>query len=460
MPPPAKDRFLALRESNTLNGIDFVELMPGSTSELQVHFVNAVAVDEPGITATITGGDRVPTVPLAPIAAADWSTDAQGRPVLALHALAEGDFSFYTLTLSSSHLDRFFRSSAFTFKVECPSDFDCAPPPRLCPPDDAEAPPIDYLAKDYLSFKRALTDFSALRYADWQERSEADFGMMFLEALSGLGDELSYLQDRVAAEAALETATERRSIERLARLVDYQPRPATSARTLLVCNVSAGPLPAGVPVSTETPAGQVVPFEIGRGLSDHGSYPTDPRWNYPIAPYWWDDAQRCLLPGTTEMYLAGHGYGLLIGLAVLIDTAAANTSDPPTRAVVHLTEVEELTDPLFGPALVTRIAWSAAEALTHESWAPTCCRPRKGAASPRASPSTSPLPLRRGCRWPSCAGPPTALPRRPPGTTSSACARDRWPGWVRTASWTRRRPRSPWRGPHPSATSGPGPPRC
>ena len=64
-------------------------------------------------------------------------------------------------------------------------------------------PPIDYLAKDFLSFRQALLDFSALRYPEWQERSEADFGVMFLEALSALADDLSYTQDRVAAEATL-----------------------------------------------------------------------------------------------------------------------------------------------------------------------------------------------------------------------------------------------------------------
>ena len=32
-----------------------------------------------------------------------------------------------------------------------------------------------------------------------QERSEADFGVMFLEALSALADDLSYMQDRVGA---------------------------------------------------------------------------------------------------------------------------------------------------------------------------------------------------------------------------------------------------------------------
>ena len=133
-----------------------------------------------------------------------------------------------------------YASSRFSFKANCPSDFDCAPPALVCPPDDTVPPPIDYLAKDFQSFRSALMDFSALRYPAWVERSEADFGMMFAEALSAVADDLSYLQDRVAAEATLETATQRRSLTSLARLVDYEPRPATSATTLLQLDV-AGP---------------------------------------------------------------------------------------------------------------------------------------------------------------------------------------------------------------------------
>ena len=52
--------------------------------------------------------------------------------------------------------------------------------------------------------------------------------MMFMEALCALADDLSYTQDRVAAEASLDTATQRRSLVRLAHLVDYQPRPAVA----------------------------------------------------------------------------------------------------------------------------------------------------------------------------------------------------------------------------------------
>jgi hypothetical protein len=163
-----KDRVLSVINSTTFNGIDFVEVVAPRT--LHVHFLNKVAVADASLTATITGGDSVPTVPLLAIANADWSTDTEGRPLLTLHALTDGDFSFYTLTIIAPAVDLILGVSTFSFKATCPSDFDCAPPPHVCPPDDTQVPPIDYLAKDFLSFRQALTEFSALRYPNWVER--------------------------------------------------------------------------------------------------------------------------------------------------------------------------------------------------------------------------------------------------------------------------------------------------
>jgi hypothetical protein len=231
-----RDRVLAVTASGSYNGIDFVEVAPPRT--LVVHFLNQVAVADPSITAAVTGGDSVPTVALQPITASDWSTDAEGRPLLTLTALADGDFSNYTLAITAPKLDLILDSTVFSFKAGCPSEFDCAPTPAACPPSQVTVPPIDYLSRDFQSFQQALLAFSSLRYPNWVERSEADFGMMMAELLSALGDELSYLQDRVAAEATLPNATQRRSLVSLARLVDYEPQPATSATTVLQCNVS------------------------------------------------------------------------------------------------------------------------------------------------------------------------------------------------------------------------------
>ncbi|HMD96338.1 MAG TPA: baseplate J/gp47 family protein [Terriglobia bacterium] len=394
-----KDRLQRLLDpsNTTLNGIDFVEIASATQTALRVHFLNTVplkgtVVAGPGLdgrtvpAVQITGGETIPTVAAAPIHdATDWSTDAEGRPTLMLSVPAPGDFSIYTLTLNSVALDGFFNHVNFSFKALCPSDFDCEAPPKPCPPLTGDIPPIDYLAKDFLSFRKALTDFSGLRYPEWQERSEADFGMMFLEALSSLGDDLSYTQDRVAAEATLETATQRRSIVRHARLVDYEPRPVTSSSALVQLDVTGGPIPTGLVVSAAAPDGSAIDFETGTGLIDPNTgslnvtkYAVSPTWNRFLAdgvtpnivPYYWDDSQRCLLAGSTEMWVLGHGFNFQPGQNLLIDTAAATTADPHVREVVQLTSVDEQFDPLFltpppspAPTPVTHLVWGQDSAL-------------------------------------------------------------------------------------------------
>jgi hypothetical protein len=363
-----RDRRGRLAEEDTVNGIDFVEVVSGwGQTRLRVHFVN----DSPGVAAlaavirmaTITGGESIPTVAATLVR---WGPAAE-RPWLELAVTAPGDFSTYTLRLlpETPLLDPFFDRVTFSFKADCPSDFDCEAPGPECPPQLANTPPIDYLAKDFLSFRKALSDFSTLRYPAWQERSEADFGVMFMESLASLADDLSYLQDRIAAEAWLETATERRSLVRLARLVDYEPRAASAARVWLVFEMAApgnGSIPAGVAVSGQAPDGTPVDFETGTGLDDEGSYPARPEWN-PMHPYWWDDGQRCLPPGTTGMWIKVPGSPLLPGQRLLIDTTADPQADPPVREIVTLVSVgPPTTDRLFG-ADVVQITWRDEDAL-------------------------------------------------------------------------------------------------
>ncbi len=365
----AKDRRAELLTSSTLNGIDFVEVFtPEDQKTLRVHFLNDVDLNGTITGVTITGGDTIPTVRVNPIDDAHaWSTEDE-RLLLTLTVDRPGDFSKYTLTLISDStsipLDPYFAQATFSFKVHCPSDLDCAPGPPVCPPLTGEAPPIDYLAKDFLSFRQALSDFSALRYPGWQERSEADFGVMMMEALCSLADDLSYLQDRIAAEAALDTATQRRSLVHHARLVDYEPRPATSARVLLQVNVSSDiSVPPGVAVSAQGPEGASLDFEIGEGLNNEQTHDLKAAWNPGIQPYWWDDSQRCLKAGATEMWIEGDGFGFQAGTLLLIDTEGINPADPPIREVVQLAqEAVETTDPLF-PQVVTQLVWRAEDAL-------------------------------------------------------------------------------------------------
>lgn len=376
--PPVRDRRQLLEAAGaTLNGIDFVDVTTDQT-QLYVHFLNQVAMAGTlsGATpVTITGGEVVSTVLVEPIdETSAWSTDDEGRPVLALSVTAPGDFSTYTLQVSSTVLDPYFDQAPCNFKANCPTTMDCATPTPVCPPPAEEQVPIDYLAKDYGSFRKALSDFSISRYPDWMERSEADLGMVLMEALSAMADELSYYQDGVAAESTIETATQRLSVLRHARLVDYEPAPPTVATTVLqldVASTGSGSWTITTPLRCFAIGadGLQVDFEIedpDSGLGGTINFDVDARWNRTgLSPYYWDDSQRCLLVGSTVLSLVGHGLGLYPDQQLLLDSPAADSADPPVRELVVVASASETTDPLYD-VLLTRVLLSAPTVFEHD----------------------------------------------------------------------------------------------
>jgi hypothetical protein len=153
----------------------------------------------------------------------------------------QGDLSTYTLRMVrpdaadgtvrphpafDPRLDRL----EFRFRVDCPNPLDCRTP-DVCPPPKLQPPAISYLAKDYASFRQLILDRLAVVMPDWTERHVPDLGIVLVELLAYLGDELSYFQDAVAAEAYLDTARRRTSVRRHARLVDYRMHDGCNART-------------------------------------------------------------------------------------------------------------------------------------------------------------------------------------------------------------------------------------
>ncbi len=106
-------------------------------------------------------------------------------------------------------------------------------------PSDFTQPEIDYLAKDYASFRRLMLDHLQLRVPEWNESSVADIGHVLVEILAYAADYLSYYQDAVATEAYLGTARRRRSIKRHARLLDYIMHEGCNARVWVQVQVSA-----------------------------------------------------------------------------------------------------------------------------------------------------------------------------------------------------------------------------
>ena len=251
-------RLRAVEEAGVLNGIEYVEVYdPGGPPptdplrqrSLYVRLLKAPAGLTPELNVRIEGGERIRTVAAStptPAEQAKLTADLDDpATVLLVKTDSTGDFSLYTLRLVAgggseeppAGFDPQLASVEFSFKVECPTDFDCKPV-CVCPPELAEAPAIDYLAKDYDSFRALMLDRLSLLAPGWTERTSADMGVALVELLAYVADELSYRQDAVATEAYLATARRRTSLRRHARLVDYVVHEGANARAWMRITVA------------------------------------------------------------------------------------------------------------------------------------------------------------------------------------------------------------------------------
>ena len=167
-------RLEVIRIDGSANGIEFLEVLdlaaPSGVPRQRTLFVRLLRAPAP-LTLTrdnirITGGERIGEISILwcdmadkppPFAEPDL-VDGVDVPSLTLVIRTDGsgDFSTYTLGLVGSSgsdqppggFDPILSEIDFSFKVECPSDFDCAAA-LVCPPDAPLRPDIDYLAKDY-----------------------------------------------------------------------------------------------------------------------------------------------------------------------------------------------------------------------------------------------------------------------------------------------------------------------
>ena len=102
------------------------------------------------------------------------------------------------------------------------------------------SPTIDYTDKDYGALRRALLQFARFRLPEWTDRSSADFGVLMVDLFAYMGDVVLYYQDRIAEQSFLETATERRSVVNLLRLIGYELRPPLPAAAELDLTFTPG----------------------------------------------------------------------------------------------------------------------------------------------------------------------------------------------------------------------------
>ena len=419
-----------------LNGIDFVEYVQRPLDPhphvLVVHFLkdlpDAPYSDPDGAYdltnhpewVQLQGGTRIVGLKVLAVTLA--------APCLEIAVDSQGDFSRYWLSLGWSlqpdgslqrqtpALDARFSRAPLDFRIDCPSEFDCRQE-DFCPPLDYEQPLLDYLAKDYASFRQLLLDLIGQRNPDWREQNPADLGITLVELLAYAGDQLSYFQDAVANEAYLETARQRQSVRRHARLVDYAMHDGRNAWTAVAFQVSStGTIPQGVKVlsriadplegDSQPPAAEL----NESALAD--SFDSDPmlararvfETTHPLAVrpefnslyiHAWGNRECCLPKGAYSLYLYALDPAdadqairpaLTAGDYLILEevrgplTGLSADADPQHRQLVRLAKVSEADDSVYqdrllndelqlrglaDPALpLLKVEWDNSQALT------------------------------------------------------------------------------------------------
>jgi hypothetical protein len=432
-----ENRKAAVLGNPTINGIDYLEVLDHAAipipslrqRTLLVTCLKAAPTTLTPNNVLIIGGESVtgitaewiaPAVPAPPQATANEANYFKALPsaanVLVVRTNEWGDFSPYTFRLvndaSAAAQDNFDLTEAltgfdpqlaevtFSFKVECGPDFDCAPIPPNCPPDLPAPPPINYLAKDYSSFRQIMVDRLNQLLPSWNAASEADIGVMMAELVSYAGDQLSYQQDAVATEAYLLTARSRISLRRHALLVDYHVHEGCNARVWMQISVSTAVFLDRTKTRFYTSApGMPTSLEVGANNEQAaliaGVVVFEPMQDANLFPelntlffYTWGDINCCLPQGAIEATLQGTLSNLQVGDVLIFEevigpqTGFAADADIRHRCAVRLTAVttqnalgQTLVDPLFdinGSAIIsaaqqpmplTEIQWSTDDTL-------------------------------------------------------------------------------------------------
>ncbi|HEY3052516.1 MAG TPA: putative baseplate assembly protein [Thermoanaerobaculia bacterium] len=382
-----------LLRASALNGIDFLEVSDELTDPIDdrqrtlfVHLMkNADPMNPIGVdNIRIDGGQRVRDIKVVKV---EGGTGSPPSNVLVVEVASPGDFSRYTLRLVATAsptepppgFDVMLSSVDFSFKVACPSDFDCRRK-IVCPPQPPTHLDINYLAKDYASFRQLILDRMATIAPHWRERSAADLGIAAVEILAYIGDYLSYKQDAVATEAYLHTARRRVSLRRHARLVDYTIGEGSNARAWVQVRVDAQhvQLPAKTriltrlrdwpttisPLDLETAVDEGP--EVFETIDDADLYVS----HNEIAFHTWGDDRCCLPRNAIRATLKNPNSALQLkaGDVLLLvearnpDTGLIAEADPTHRHAVRLTKVEKAVDALLSED-VLNIEWGEEDAL-------------------------------------------------------------------------------------------------
>ncbi len=296
----------------------------------------------------------------------------------------------YLVTIDNAKVDPFFSQTIFTSDYNPIAATDCQTT-TTSTVSDADIP-IDYLSKDYRSFRQLMLNRLSVTMPQWVQDNPADIGMMLAELLAYAADQLSYYQDAAATEAYLGTARRRISVRRHARLLDYQIYEGCNARTWVqfmyngpdsgpngdgnklsngiqlltqVSGVPMGKIDSSSPEYQQALSAQPIIFETQTSVCLYSEH------NH-IEFYTWGVNEYILDVGATSATLnsSKHDYSTTLkpGHILIFTqnrgpiTGLTEDADPTCRWAVCLTQVTASEDPLYNIP-VTEITWAQADAL-------------------------------------------------------------------------------------------------
>ncbi len=181
-------------------------------------------------------------------------------------------------------------------------------------------------------------DFPALH--DLRTRERSDFSIALLDAWAVLLDVLTFYDERLANEGFLRTATERRSVLELARLVGYRVRPGVAAGVYLAFDLEDGGA-LTIPVGTAAQS-QPGPGELPQTFETSEPLPARSAWNALAVRQARPQAiTRANVLALGAIWLQGTATGLKAGDSLLFDFGAgAATALGGRHAVREVAKVE------------------------------------------------------------------------------------------------------------------------
>ena len=195
-------------------------------------------------------------------------------------------------------------------------------------------------------------------------RDDDDLTLALIDGFAVMADVLTFYQERIANEAFLRTATERRSVLELARLLGYTLAPGVAAETWLAFTLqetpgASGEAPPPVTIPTGTGVQSVPgPDESAQTFETVADVEARARHNAIRAQ---TRARQEIEFGQRELYLAGTEHRLAPGDAILVVGEERERFVTGESWDVRLLDAVE-PDQLLGH---TRIAWS--QGLGHVS---------------------------------------------------------------------------------------------